>query len=346
MPISVFKFQSLFLLLLPLGIAAQTSAKITLPESDTLKAKTESEVANHSIYTGAGYGSNMIYLGSSMSQDQPYGYANLTYSFKNELYASFSAVHLSGFDPISSFFIGGLNYSHVFNSWFDISAGVYRYEVDKTLTDTLFSSFTFGDATLGVDWKLIYTKISLGGILSKEPQTYLQIKNSRYFQTPEFFNDKANISFDPYVNLLLGTLITTEIINGTPAITTTQQTSTPLLPGDNKTENSSAGSGSGSSGGYGSGSPSGSGQGSSTDSGSASSATTTTTTTSTVPTSTISYKKSFDLIEFEFGLPVSFNMNFMTIEAEASYILPAYSDAYFPGPKGFVFTLSCFFKIF
>jgi len=348
MPISVFKFQSLFLLLLPLCVAAQTSAKISLPESDTSKAKTESEVANHSIYTGAGYGSNMIYLGSSMSQDQPYGYANLTYGFKNELYASFSAVHLSGFDPVSSFFIGGLNYRHVFNSWFDISAGIYRYEVDKTLTDTLFSSFTFGDATLGVDWKLIYTKFSFGGILSKEPQTYLQIKNSRYFQTPEFFNDKANISFDPYVNLLLGTLITTEIINGTSTITTTQQTNTPWQPGNYKGENSSAGSGSGSSGGYGSGSTSGSGQGSSSDSGSGSSATTTTTTTttSTVPTSTISYKKSFDLIEIEFGLPVSFNMNFMTIEAEASYILPAYSDPYFPGPKGFIFTLSCFLKIF
>ena len=30
-----------------------------------------------SFYAGGGYGSNMIYLGSTMSQDNPYGYASL-----------------------------------------------------------------------------------------------------------------------------------------------------------------------------------------------------------------------------------------------------------------------------
>ena len=357
-PNSVFKFLSLSLLLLPSVIPAQTSAKLSLPVSDTSKAV--SEVDRHALYTGAGYGSNMIYLGSSMSQDQPYGYGNLTYGFKNKLYSSVSAVNLSSFEPIAAFYIGGLSYNHVFNSWLDLSAAGYRYQVDSKLTDTLFNSFSYGDITLGIDWRLLYTKISCGGIISKEPSTYLQIKNSRYFQTPEFFNGKANISFDPYVNLLFGTLITSETTEGTDVITTTQQYTTPWSAGSG-TE-SSTGSGTGTSAGYGQGFSSGNGQGSSSGSGQSASAesgsqsspithetsstTTAITTTTTIPVITTSWSESFNLIEIEFGLPVAFNTNFMTIEAEASYVLPAYSDPYFPGPKGFVFTLSCFFKIF
>jgi hypothetical protein len=48
----------------------------------------------------------------------------------------------------------------------------------------------------------------------------------------------------------------------------------------------------------------------------------------------------------EFGLPVSFNLNIMSLEAEVSYVLPMYSDQSYPGPRGFIFSLSAFFKIF
>lgn len=325
----------LILLLLPSGILAQNKAVSPSTRTDTIKSLSETD--RHSLNTGAGYGSNMIYLGSTISQDQPYSYGNITYGFHNKLFASVSAVNLSKFKPLASFYIGGLSFSHVFNSWFDISAGFYRYQVDKTLTDTLFNSFSFGDVTLGIDWKLIYTKISYGSIISKNPQGYLQINNSRYFQTPDFFKKKANISFDPYVNLLFGTLLTSEIINGTSEISTVQQYVTPWSTG-------STGSGSGSGGGNGHGSPSGSGQGSTA--GTGTSTTTTVTTTTTVPTTTFSFKNHFDLIEIEFGFPVSFNTDFMTIEAEPGYVIPAYSDPYFQGPREFVFTLSCFFKIF
>ena len=106
--------------------------------------------------------------------------------------------------PLLAFYTGSLNYNHAFNSWFDISAGVYRYQVHPSLADTLLRNFTYGDLTLGIDWRLIYSKISVGTLLSDENQTYFQIRNSRYFQTPEFSRKKFYISFDPYINLLLG----------------------------------------------------------------------------------------------------------------------------------------------
>ena len=296
MPIFHLKYYCLFLLLLPSGVLAQTGSKISLPEIDT--SKTESKVVRHSLYTGAGYGSNMIYLGSTISQNQPYGYGNLTYGYKNQLYVSVSAVHLSGLDPFLAFNIGALNYSHTFNSWFDIAAGVYRYQVPSSLTDTLFSSFTYGDLTFGFDWKLLYSKLSVGGLFSEENQAYFQIRNSRYFQTPEFFNGKANISFDPYANLLFGTLIEVE--------TSTETSVVASSPGRKWRLNNTT-------------------QGSATNT---------------------SSSGKFGIMEIDFGLPVDFNTDIMTIEAEVNYVIPLYNDPVYRSPKGFVFLLSGFFRIF
>jgi hypothetical protein len=47
-----------------------------------------------------------------------------------------------------------------------------------------------------------------------------------------------------------------------------------------------------------------------------------------------------------FNGPVAFNMGKLTIEAEPGYIVPMYEVIGMPGSKGFVFMLTCSFKIF
>jgi hypothetical protein len=51
-------------------------------------------------------------------------------------------------------------------------------------------------------------------------------------------------------------------------------------------------------------------------------------------------------MEIDFGLPIALNFDRFTLEAEPSYIMPANEIPEFPGPKGFVFLLSGYFKIF
>jgi hypothetical protein len=71
-----------------------------------------------------------------------------------------------------------------------------------------------------------------------------------------------------------------------------------------------------------------------------------TTTASYVTTTNTSFSKDFGLMEIDFGLPVTFNSDRISIEAEISYVLPLHYDSHFPGPKGFVFIISGFFRIF
>ncbi len=177
--------------------------------------KAGSEKSSHSIYAGAGFTSNMVYLGTSISQDKPVYSGSLAYGFKDKLYLSASTFHLSAFDPFLAFHTFTLSYNQTVNSWFDVSADVSRFQVTPSLTDTLFRNFFYGNLSLGFDWKIIYTKVSLGGVISDESSAYFQIGNSRYLQTNRFLDGKAYISFDPYINMLFGTLTRSKTSDGT-----------------------------------------------------------------------------------------------------------------------------------
>jgi hypothetical protein len=87
---------------------SQNDTVISEQKTDTLKPAPK--VSPHAIYTGTGYGSNMIYLGSTISGNQPYFYTAFTYGFKSEFYASASAIHLSNIDP---FLLTGFDLYHL-----------------------------------------------------------------------------------------------------------------------------------------------------------------------------------------------------------------------------------------
>ncbi len=213
--------KGIFLLLLWLPVLCAAQAGNSSISSLSGSSPKNAAGSDHSFFAGTGFGSNMLWLGSTISGNKPYYYASAVYGFKNKLYFSASPVHLQGFDPFIAFYIGSASFSHTFNSWFDASAGVYRYQVPQSLADTLFSSFTYGDITLGFDWRILYTKITAGGLFSEENQAYFQLRNSHYFQTRDFFNGKASISFDPYINLVSGTLYEVSTTNETKVIAST-----------------------------------------------------------------------------------------------------------------------------
>lgn len=325
---------SLLILLVPINGA--------FAQSDTAAAALKIE--KQALYAGAGYGSNMVYLGSTISQNQPYLYGAVSWSLYEKFYLSGGAFYLPGISPSSpSFYTASLTFNQDIFKWLDMSAGIYRYMVKPELTDTLFGSFSYADVKLGADWKILYTEVTCGGFVMKEPPTYLQIRNSRYFETPLFFRKKATVSFQPYVNVLFGTLGTLQTFEGTEVITTTQTYNIPVTV----TTTTGSGAGPGSGQGQGPGQPGGQGSASGSAPGTTTTTTTTTETVTTeVPVLTTEYSETFSLLELEFGLPVSFNLDFMSLEAESSYILPMYNDPAYPSPKGFILSLTAIFKIF
>ena len=280
---------------------------VTLPsvlfcQADTLSkpandsSSTEKSPADiHSLYTGIGAGSNMIYLGTSISNNKPFYSASVTYGYRNTLFVSASASHLNETTPYLAFYNLAMNYSHTFNSWFDISSDIAGYKTAESLQDSLFSDFAYINLTTGFDWKLLYTRISFSGIISEENGFYLQVSNSRYFETPEFFKGKALIYFNPDIDILFGNLISVETASG---IKNMEMPLHSAMPEKNRL----------------------------------------------IPL--IHIPKNSDSWISQFSLPVTFSYGKFSLEAEASYLLPVYSDPYYPEPKGFTFYLNAFFKIF
>lgn len=279
-----------------------TLTSVALCQADTLQkpaasshAPNDSTEDIHSLYTGVGAGSNMIYLGTSISNNRPFYSASATYGYRNALFASASATHLSETTPYLAFYNLALNYSHAFNSWFDIAADIAGYKTAESLKDSLFTDFAFINLTTGFDWKLIYTRISFSGVLSEQNGFYLQISNSRYFETPGFFNGKALVSFNPDIDILLGNLVSVDSVAGIK-----KYGNAPPFSHARKKPASS----------------------------------------------TETYSEKFGLMDLQFSLPVTFSYGNFSLEAEASYLLPVYSDPYYPEQEGFTFYLNAFFKIF
>jgi hypothetical protein len=205
---------SILLLAVLFQASAQSSPDTTASGSSTETAEKKSI---HSFYGGAGAGSNMNYLGYTLSQDNPFGFGFLSYGLKDKLYLSATAYTLSNLSPFIAYYNIDLSFAHTFNSWFDISLSLSRYNVQKELRDTLFNNFNYASATFGFDWKILYSTFSVGGLIYEDSQLYIQAKNSRYFETPSFAGGKAFFYFDPYVNLLIGNIISVETVEETTA---------------------------------------------------------------------------------------------------------------------------------
>ena len=116
--------------------------------------------------------------------------------------------------PFIAFSSFSLNYSHVFNDWFDLSADIAGYNTPESLRDSLFADFAYFNFTAGFDWKILYTRIFFSEVMSETNGFYMQISNSRYFETPAFFKGKSIVSFDPDIDLLFGNLVYEETANG------------------------------------------------------------------------------------------------------------------------------------
>lgn len=157
------------------------------------------------VFAGIGYGSNLIYYGTSLTGHQPYLAAELLFAWKEGFWAGAGFFHLPGNHPFITFsnFIAG--YSHAFNQVFDISTSISRFNANNINTVDNYADYTFFSASLGIDWVLLYTSIKPGWLFSHKNSFYLLIKNSHYFFTPNLGNTSTYFSFNPGFSFMLGT---------------------------------------------------------------------------------------------------------------------------------------------
>ncbi len=158
----------------------------------------------HQFYTGVGYGSNLIYYGTSVSGNQPYYSAELLYAWNGGIWAGAGLFHLPGNQPFFSFVDLSAGYNYVFNKVFDAGISISQYFGGESLDTTFYSNYTFLSANLGIDWVVAYTSVSPGWLVAEDNSFYLMIENSRYFRTPILGKKGNYFTFNPGVSFMFG----------------------------------------------------------------------------------------------------------------------------------------------
>lgn len=170
------------------------------PRPDSLDSKTK----DHQFFTGAGYGSDLIYYGTSVSGNQPFFSAEMLYAWDKGIWASAGLFHLTEKDPFFSFVDLSAGYSYVFNKVFDAGLSLSQYHGGESIDTTFFSDYTFLGANLGIDWLILYTTIMPGWMLAEENSFYLLVDNTHFFKTPALGKKGSYFTFNPGVSLLFG----------------------------------------------------------------------------------------------------------------------------------------------
>jgi len=158
----------------------------------------------HQLFAGTGYGSNLIYYGTSISENQPYFSGELIYAWEGGLWAGAGFFHLPGEQPFVSFVDLSAGYSYVFNKVFDAGLAISQYHSSQSFDTTLLQNFTFLSANLGVDLKFLFTKITPGWLIANESNFYLLWDNSYFLKTPELGPKGSYFSFNPAVSFMFG----------------------------------------------------------------------------------------------------------------------------------------------
>lgn len=165
---------------------------------------TEYKQKTHQLFAGTGYGSNLIYYGTSVSGNQPYFSGELLYSWKGGIWAGAGFFHLPGEQPFISFLDLSTGYTHIFNKVFDAGASISQFHGSQTLENTLYSDYTYLSGNLGIDWFVLYTSMSPGWLLAEDNSFYFLVKNSHYIRTGNLGNKLSYLSFNPGFSFMFG----------------------------------------------------------------------------------------------------------------------------------------------
>ena len=164
----------------------------------------DNQAAAHQFFAGAGYGSNLIYYGTSVSGDQPYFSAEMIYAWDKGFWASAGLFHLPDQEPFFSFTDFSTGFASVFNETFDAGISASFYHMEESIDTAFYSDYIFLGANLGIDWLVLYTTIMPGWLLAKENSFYLVVDNTHFFRTPAFGKREAYLTLNPGISFLFG----------------------------------------------------------------------------------------------------------------------------------------------
>lgn len=183
----------------PAAGAASTVAESTAADT------TGSSSIKHLWIVGTTLGNNSSYLGRYQATRLPYYAADITYRNESGFWLSTTAYQVLG----SASFIDEV----------DLMAGWNKNLSEKIDASVYYSRFFFSaesellkasvanalNASAGLDWGYVYTKLSGSLLFGASTDFFLTIDNSRYWEKEKVLHEKDYVAFEPRFSVIAGT---------------------------------------------------------------------------------------------------------------------------------------------
>lgn len=234
------------------------------------------------VFFGLTYGSNSSYLGRYQTQVLPYVSADISYISKTGFSLSLFTYDISSNATLLDEVDAMAGWSFDLSKRVDASAFYTRFFFNESTESIRASVQNVASASLGLDWSYLYTKVTAHYIFGDANDFFAVLDNSRYFSLGHVFRKDDNISLEPKATIIAGTQTFVDTHYIRQGI--------PLIrPG--------LGHGNGN------------GRGNSGSTG---------TTTTTVESS----QTTFEILSYEFSLPVTYDVGRFSLELSGKYSIP------------------------
>jgi hypothetical protein len=167
---------------------------------------TDTIIRKQSLSVGLNYGSDAMFFGRTGPITYPFMSTDVVYNTKMGFFVYGSALRLLGYRTFVDEVDLGAGYLFRPTKKFSSSISYNRFIFNKE--ERIIESATSNDINWknSFDWKPFKSTIILDYLFGKSSDFFMTVSQSKYFETKgKIFNDQDYISFNPGINLIIGT---------------------------------------------------------------------------------------------------------------------------------------------
>ena len=197
---------ALLFLTIYLDVSATPAYHILIDLPARITADSDTLVRKRSVSAGISYGSDASFFGRTGPVKYPFLNTDVIYNTKSGIFFYGSAYKVLGSSPTIDEIDFGGGYVYHLSSKFSGNVSYTRFIFDRNAL--IIKSASSNDINLNnsYDWKILKSGIIFDYLFGESHDFFVTITNSKYIETNwSIFDDKDYLSFNPGINIILGT---------------------------------------------------------------------------------------------------------------------------------------------
>lgn len=202
-----YLFVLLFTIICNVAHSSALSPGFLARYKEQIVADTDTVFRKRSISVGTSYGSDVLFFGRTGPIKYPFVSTDAIYNFKSGVFMYGSAVTVLGYNNLIDEYDLGAGYLYHYSKKFSGAISYSRFLFNKDAA-AVIKSASSNDINFknSFDWNIAKTSVVFDYLFGYQNDYFITLNTSKYIETSwSIFDDQDYLSFNPSVNLILGT---------------------------------------------------------------------------------------------------------------------------------------------